>query len=1104
MPSEPTLYESYFLQQLQYEEKYGTRTIVLVQIGTFYEALGYDPTIAVDKDQLPESLSSKLFTYHGWRKVGKAEELSVIINRTLTFKDKGRPHALNNPRMAGIPVAVYDNYRDTILQQNYTIIRLDQQHNKDETIDRVVGEIVSPSTNLELPASSVNNYLVSIYFEIISLIPNILTEMKVVAGLSMLDCLTGKSLVCETYSKEKDRIFCLQEIYRFLLSQRPREVVISVTLPVGTNKNILPDIETFLTKQLDLNKIPTVVFREINSEYAKIDYAQQFLTKVFNGNFSAFKEKSKPRVPARLKVLSNEVATIPDNMIATLNLERLYYGMISYMQLLQYTYEHNETILLKLQPPDTTFIDEETHCILAHNTINQLNVLPINDLTKDRGEYGSLLDVINFTVTACGKRFLTQRLINPLIKPEDLERSYEITEEVLKLPANKLQLIDNSLKEIIDLERYQRRIHLQTLKPPEFVCLIKSYKAVEKLLTQFDEFDSPSRLSELLPSENIIKNFRETISNVTENLDLSSLEKCKIYNKKGILASSTRSFSSVKDIFLHFQTAFNKNTGGNEKLFGQYYACQKQLKEICNHLDGFVKSGKSKTAAITLPDFEVRKKNTTKEDSISEPELEPEEDAEESDSADEGTSEEANQTASTYQYDLHLVTTAARATKLLKSNVNEKLCGKLKIVKNRSKNYITSNIIDNLLETYGNLRSELELILLKDYLTLLEDLTKKSFYGDVVKFIAAVDFIRCNSLLATQRKYYKPTILPHKPPDEKAKKPEKISILEVKDLRHPIIEKQIQTEYVTNDLKLGDEGPYGVLIYGTNGCGKSALVKAVGLNVILAQAGLFTACKLRFTPYTKILTRLSTEDNLFKGLSSYEVEMLELGTILRNADSRSLVLADELCRGTENISGTSISLSAITTLIKRKASFLLATHLHDIAKEGYMTFDTNKGTLRITHLSTSRDIKNNLLIYNRKLREGSGDTLYGLEVAAHLGLDREFMELAYNFRRRILNKHEELLASRKSRYNAKVYVDHCIICNTTDNLETHHLKQQKDADKNGFIDDAHKDEEHNLVVLCKKCHDILHAKKEIMTKQKTVGGVVVTKTSENADKKKVK
>src|SRR5581483_7783706 len=99
----PSLYENYFLQHLQYEEKYGPRTMVLVQIGTFYEALGYDPSIAVDKDELPQSLSSKLFTNNMWRKVGKAEELSKIISRTLTFKDKGRPHSINNPRMAGVP-----------------------------------------------------------------------------------------------------------------------------------------------------------------------------------------------------------------------------------------------------------------------------------------------------------------------------------------------------------------------------------------------------------------------------------------------------------------------------------------------------------------------------------------------------------------------------------------------------------------------------------------------------------------------------------------------------------------------------------------------------------------------------------------------------------------------------------------------------------------------------------------------------------------------------------------------------------------------------------------------------------------------------------------
>ena len=1088
MKAGPSIYETYFNQQLQFEEKYGPRTMLLIQIGMFYEALGYDPSIAVDKEQLPQDFISKIYTSNGWRKVGKAEELHEIINRQLTFKDKGKPHALNNPRMTGVPVAVYDNYRDLILQQNYTIIRLDQQHNKDETIERIVGEIVSPSTNLELPISSVNHFLVSVYLEIVKVIPNALNEMKLVCGLSMLDCLTGKSLVCETYSKETDRIFCLQEIYRFLLSHRPREIVISVTLPVGHSRKIIPDIESFLVKQLDLNKIPTVVFREVNPEYFKIEYDQQFLSKVFTGNFTALKEKAKPKIPSRLKIVSQDVATIPDDMITNLNLERLYYGMISYIQLLQYTYEHNETILVKLQAPDTSFIDEDRYCILTHNTINQLNVLPINDMTNERGEFGSLLDVINFTVTACGKRLLTQRLVNPLVRREDLERSYEMTDDLLNLPKEKLQSIDNSLKEIIDIERLQRRILLQTLKPPELVSLIKSYKAVEKLLREV-ESNTDARLKEILPPENVRADFYNTLAIFSNKIGLSALEQCKIYNKKGIPVTSTRSFGTLKDIFLHFQDNFIANNDNVLKLFEQYHACEGQLQAICSHLDSMVSTGKAKTPCIVLPDFEVKKKNGAKEDSVTEPGLDIDDDMsdEQDDQFDDKTSPR------TYHYDFHLTTTAARATKLLKSNINERLCGKLKIVKNRSKNYITSPIIDDLCEKYVSLRTELESLLLKEYIVLLEDLSKQKFFGDVVKFVASLDFIRCNSLLVTERKYYKPTLITNA---------EKTSMLEIRNLRHPIIEKQIATEYVTNDLKLGDEGPYGLLIYGTNGCGKSALVKAVGLNVILAQAGLFTACQMTFSPYSKILTRLSTEDNLFKGLSSYEVEMSELGTILRNADARSLVLADELCRGTENVSGTSISLSAIVTLAKRKSSFLLATHLHDIAKEGLLGTDVSKGLVRLTHLSTTRDIEHNRLIYNRKLREGSGDTLYGLEVAAHLGLDKEFMELAYSFRRRILNKHEELLASKKSRYNAKVYVDHCVICNTTENLETHHLKQQKNADANGFIDNAHKDDKHNLVVLCKKCHDVLHGKKEEMLKQKTVGAVVVTRKTVPVESRK--
>ena len=99
-------------------------------------------------------------------------------------------------------------------------------------------------------------------------------------------------------------------------------------------------------------------------------------------------------------------------------------------------------------------------------------------------------------------------------------------------------------------------------------------------------------------------------------------------------------------------------------------------------------------------------------------------------------------------------------------------------------------------------------------------------------------------------------------------------------------------------------------MFGTNACGKSTFMKAVGLNIIMAQAGLFVASStFQYKPYTQIFTRILNNDNIFRSQSSFAVEMQELKSILNRSDDHSLVLGDELCSGTESISALSILLS---------------------------------------------------------------------------------------------------------------------------------------------------------------------------------------------------
>ena len=205
-------------------------------------------------------------------------------------------------------------------------------------------------------------------------------------------------------------------------------------------------------------------------------------------------------------------------------------------------------------------------------------------------------------------------------------------------------------------------------------------------------------------------------------------------------------------------------------------------------------------------------------------------------------------------------------------------------------------------------------------------------------------------------------------------------------LRHCLIE-QIHTSelYVTNDLVLGEDKTDGILLYGTNAVGKTSLIRSVGIAVIMAQAGLYVPCaEFVYKPYKHIFTRIIGNDNLFKGLSTFAVEMSELRTILRIANENSLVLGDELCSGTENISAVSIFVAGIQKLYNLKSSFIFATHFHEITKyDEILSCDT----LKLKHMT---------IFYNKELDKLQRMNPAAAEYSVLLNYAELLLELPWN------------------------------------------------------------------------------------------------------------
>jgi DNA mismatch repair protein MutS len=238
--------------------------------------------------------------------------------------------------------------------------------------------------------------------------------------------------------------------------------------------------------------------------------------------------------------------------------------------------------------------------------------------------------------------------------------------------------------------------------------------------------------------------------------------------------------------------------------------------------------------------------------------------------------------------------------------------------------------------------------------------------------------------------------------------------LDIKEGRHPVIEKQLPPDspYIANDVFLDRENQQLIMITGPNMSGKSAILRQTALIVLLAQMGSFVPAKsVRMGCVDKIFTRVGASDNISMGESTFMVEMNETASILNNISERSLVLLDEIGRGTSTYDGISIAWAISEYLHEHpsRAKTLFATHYHEI-NEMTETFD------RIKNYNVSvKELKDDVL-FLRKLVPGGSHHSFGIHVAKMAGMPQAVLNRANKILSRLekLHSSEELTDEMKS------------------------------------------------------------------------------------------
>lgn len=770
-----------------------------------------------------------------------AETASRILEITLTSRNKNDEFPIP---MCGVPHKAVKGYIAKLINNGFKVAICDQKENPAEAkgiVKRDVVRVITPGMILE---DELLDEKTNNY--ILAIVHDSNT-----AGLSYLDISTGLFRMTET----KDLSLLKEELLRV----SPSEIL----LPESSRN------DSFLSGLTDaLNEKAVTYIEDINFEH----------------------KKCRERLLALFKAMS----------LDGFGCEDMRSGICAAGALVHY--------LLETQKQDVGHISSiETYSLEKYLLVDETSCrnLEILKNLKTGSRHGTLLGVLDRTVTSIGGRLLRRWLRYPLRDSNDILSRLDAVEEAYN-DMRARRSIREGLKSVYDMERLGSKIVMGHSNARDLVALKNSLYALPAIKTALLHLKTgylkwDANIDDLMVLADLIeKAIREDAPPFINEGGLIKVG----YNEE--LDNLIRTGSDGKNWLARLESRERAETGINSlkirynKVFGYYI-------EV------------SKANAKAVPDKYVRKQTLV--------------------NAERYITEELKQ----YERDVF--------------NSEER------------RNTLEYELFMKIREEAANHNPAVQ---------------------RAAKFLAGLDCIACLAEIAHEYNYSRPEI-------------NNDGLILIEDGRHPVIERMITGErFVPNSIRMDDDENQVLIITGPNMAGKSTILRQVALIVLMAHMGAFVpAAKASINITDRIFTRVGALDNLSSGQSTFMVEMQETANILNNSTSRSLVIMDEIGRGTSTFDGLSIAWAVAEYLHDLKGNgvkTLFATHYHELT-------ELSATKPRVKNFNILVKEWNDEIIFLRKLAEGGTNRSYGIQVARLAGIPEKIIVRAKKILYKIENEH---------------------------------------------------------------------------------------------------